>query len=79
MKLSNPIKPLFLASPQRMALRARAVHRLARKKRWPAYMFAAIVQETPHEFSGPDHTVESLAMRLTHVLLIYLSFTLIEF
>ena len=62
--------------PQRVVLRARAVHRLARQKRWPAYIFAAIAQETPREF--PDHPVASLAMHAAHIYLLYLSFTLID-
>ena len=72
----------FVTNPQRLALRARAVHRLARRKRWPAYVFAAVAQETPHDvdwIAGAHHSpATTLAVKAAHILLIYLSFTLID-
>ena len=62
--------------PERVVLRAKAVHRLARQKRWPAYVFAAIAQETPHEVH--DNPLASVAMRAAHIYLLYLTFTLID-
>lgn len=73
---SNNMRTLKLPPPQRVALRARAVHRLAQKKRWPAYVFAAIVQETPHEVH--DNPTASLAIKAAHIWLTYLSFTLLD-
>jgi hypothetical protein len=74
--LPHPVKP------QRLALRARAVHRLARQKRWPAYVFAAVAQETPHDAGWipdvHDSPAVNLAVKAAHILLLYISFTLID-
>lgn len=72
-----------LIHPARLALRARAVHRLARQKRWPAYVFAAVTQELPHDAdflgaNGHAHDLESLMIRAAHIALLYVSFTLID-
>ena len=69
--------------PSKIVLRVRAVHRLARRKRWPAYAFAAIAQETPHDatFLGVDHHVDiaaSCVLKAVHVALVYMSLTLID-
>lgn len=61
---------------KRAHLRARAVHRLARTKRWPAYVFAAAIQEMPHDVH--DNLPATVAVRAVHMYLLYLSFTLIE-
>lgn len=71
-----PLPHIVPFKPHRVVLRARAVHRLARQKRWPAYIFAAIAQETPHEVH--DNPVASLIVRAAHIYLLYLSFTLID-
>lgn len=74
------VNKVFNVPPGKMAFRARAVHRLARQKRWPAYAFAAIAQEFPHELPhGVDENpMASVAIRAMHIGLIYLSFTLID-
>jgi hypothetical protein len=70
-------------SVPRVIFRAKAVHRLAKKKRWPAYVFAAVAQETPHDISWmpghhQDDPVALVAVKAAHIALIYLSFTLID-
>jgi hypothetical protein len=70
------MKLLNVPPPKKMAFRAKAVHRLARQKRWPAYVFAAVAQEFPHDVH--DDAVMSAAIRVVHIGLIYLSFTLID-
>lgn len=71
---------MFNVPPGKMVFRAKAVHRLARQKRWPAYVFAAVAQDFPHDFPPQeDHHPElSLAIRAVHIGLMYLSFTLID-
>ena len=62
--------------------RLRAAHRLARRKRWPALAVATIAQELPvsslieHHHDMP--AVETLAIRMAHAMLVYLSFSLLE-
>jgi hypothetical protein len=60
----------------RIALKARAAHRLARQKRWPAYVFAAAAQEFPHDV--PDHPVATLVLKAIHMYVLYVSFSLID-
>lgn len=72
---------MFNVPPGKIAFRARAVHRLARQKRWPAYVFASVAQEFPHEFSHEGHESHpelSIAIRAIHIALLYISFTLID-
>lgn len=64
--------------PEKVVFRARAVHRLARQKRWPAYMFAAVAQEVPHDMHDHHHPVASVAAHAVHIGLTYLAFTLID-
>lgn len=66
--------------PPRLLFKARALHRLARHKRWPAYVFAAAVQETPHlDYCHHHHQpLESMALQAAHIALVYLSFTLLD-
>lgn len=70
------MKSILHTPPEKVAFRARAVHRLARQKRWPAYMFAAVAQEVPHDIH--NHPVASVAVRAVHIGLTYLAFTLID-
>lgn len=67
---------LLNAPPGKAAFRVKAVHRLARQKRWPAYVFAAVAQEFPHDV--PENPVASLAIRAVHIGLLYVSFTLLD-
>lgn len=69
-------KPLL----PRLCIKARAIHRLARRKRWPAYAFAAAIQEFPHEISHeiPYHDQATLMIHAVHMYLVYLTFTLID-
>ena len=65
-------KPLL----PRLCIKARAIHRLARRKRWPAYAFAAAIQEFPHEIPHDDQA--TLMIHAVHMYLVYLTFTLID-
>ena len=65
------------STPRPLVFRARAVHRLARQKRWPVYLFAALVQETPHVLPTHD-PVTGAIFSAAHIGLIYLSFTLLD-
>jgi hypothetical protein len=69
-------KPLL----PRLCIKARAIHRLARRKRWPAYAFAAAIQEFPHEIPHeiPHHDQATLMIHAVHMYLVYLTFTLID-
>jgi len=60
----------------RLHSRIRAIHRLARRKRWPAYAFAAVIQELPHDIPHHDHA--TLMIKALHMYLVYLTFTLID-
>lgn len=53
-----------------------AAHRLARMKKWPAYAFAAAVQEIPHDVHGDP--VADLALKVAHMSLVFVAFTLID-
>lgn len=75
------MKNVLNIPPGKVAFRARAVHRLARQKRWPAYMFAAVAQEVPHEIhihDNHDNLAASVAVRAAHIGLTYLAFTLLD-
>lgn len=72
----KPMKPHSICGVVR---RAHALHRLARRKRWPAYVIAATAQDFPmvKEVQHDDLAVACVA-HMVHVGLIILSLTLLE-
>lgn len=73
--MNNPNLPNF----QRVRLRMRAMHRLARQKKWPAFVLAATIQDPailPHDVH--DNLPATVAVRAVHMYLTYLSLTLLD-
>jgi hypothetical protein len=70
--------PHILPSCPRIRLRVRALHCLARRKRWPVLACAALLQDTVDVVLEEYHNFDRLALRAVHIVALYLLMRLVD-